>query len=812
MRNLDDGYLGRGGGAPDEATGRSPGKRTLTMGLAGTRAASDAPSVQRAPATAASLVPGEDPFGMHLPDAGAVQRLAADGVAGPAVELPHHQSIAASFGRHDVSGVAAHVGGPAADAAERMGAEAYATGHHVAFRAAPDLHTAAHEAAHVIQQRAGVQLAGGVGEAGDVYERGADAVADRVVRGESAEDLLDDMAGAGGTAATPPVQQRKGDFAALRKQRESSTVLVELEKQLRKATLLAQTEESVTLLLEGEHEPLALPREVVESEAFGLLDQAVPLDPMAEKRVGVNKQGNLVEAFTRLVDGKGEIKEEHLRLLMEAHDTSKSAAEFATAQRAYQVMLLDVFKLSPGDVMNVHRSAGFEYEFGRFVDPARPQITIEPELLRSHVTMAVSPPWSPLFGGRAACFRLETDSYNSLELVTPPFVILICGETGGHYAAMHQLYSTTTLGLGGLMQEARPEKKSESSSSDDGPSGSTDVIGVPISKQLPLLAKLLGTPEWMWEGETPTETFLFTFQSSKHGSKAYGQANLSMTPEEILTAAALMPSWNEEQDNLGLSSAKQAKSVPTTVSENIAQLMFSAAGFGKDIKLDGAIQLYARSASNLVGLPSIRYRQASGLRPEEGNLATSIKETLLLWVKDFPHAILGDALCGTEQAGPFIEALLATRDKAWELIATALEQNVQVLALESTKKVKAMASMDRVKPLLLQLPPNERLPAKRRYDEGTHPEQEPLQTGAKAAAMALDLALTEYRNMVDLVASTLKGAPYEKKHTKEEGTEQFGDGYGVRKDTYLDRAPGERRLRVAEVRDTSHLERMQKLL
>lgn len=41
---------------------------------------------------------------------------------------------------------------------------------------------------------------------------------------------------------------------------------------------------------------------------------------------------------------------------------------------------------------------------------------------------------------------------------------------------------------------------------------------------------------------------------------------------------------------------------------------------------------------------------------------------------------------------------------------------------------------------------------------------------------------------------------------------QFGDGYGVRKDTYLDRAPGDRRLRVAEVRDTSHLERMQKLL
>jgi len=48
----------------------------------------------------------------------------------------------------------------------------------------------AHEAAHVIQQRGGVQLKGGVGEAGDAYERQADEVADRVVQGESAEELL----------------------------------------------------------------------------------------------------------------------------------------------------------------------------------------------------------------------------------------------------------------------------------------------------------------------------------------------------------------------------------------------------------------------------------------------------------------------------------------------------------------------------------------------------------------------------------------------------------------------------------------------
>jgi hypothetical protein len=128
----------------------------------------------------------------------AVPQVAANGVAGSGVagsggELPHRPTIQQLFGRHDVSGVKAHVGGEAATASRAIGAEAYATGNHVAFAGAPSLHTAAHEAAHVVQQRAGVQLKGGVGESGDPYERHADAVADRVVAGQSAEALLDTM-------------------------------------------------------------------------------------------------------------------------------------------------------------------------------------------------------------------------------------------------------------------------------------------------------------------------------------------------------------------------------------------------------------------------------------------------------------------------------------------------------------------------------------------------------------------------------------------------------------------------------------------
>jgi hypothetical protein len=132
---------------------------------------------------------------------GDVQATAQAGVARGGGRLPHLDAIQRSFGRHDVAGIEAHVGGAAADAADALGADAYATGHHVAFASEPDLFVAAHEAAHVVQQRTGVSLLGGVGAADDVHEQHADAVAARVVRGESAVGLLDEYRGGGVPAA-----------------------------------------------------------------------------------------------------------------------------------------------------------------------------------------------------------------------------------------------------------------------------------------------------------------------------------------------------------------------------------------------------------------------------------------------------------------------------------------------------------------------------------------------------------------------------------------------------------------------------------
>lgn len=142
---------------------------------------------------------------------GPVHEAAQRGTAGAGSALPHLAEIQRCFGpQHDLSGIRAHVGGEAAAASRQIGAKAFATGDAVAFRDQPDLHTAAHEAAHVVQQRAGVHLKGGVGEKDDPYERHADAVADRVVQGQPAGDLLRPGPGGGATAA---VQRSPDDEA-----------------------------------------------------------------------------------------------------------------------------------------------------------------------------------------------------------------------------------------------------------------------------------------------------------------------------------------------------------------------------------------------------------------------------------------------------------------------------------------------------------------------------------------------------------------------------------------------------------------------
>jgi len=147
--------------------------------------------------------------GARVASPATIYETAVAGVHGQGALLPHLDRIQASFGRYDVTTVRGHVDGAASQAAREINASAYALDGHVAFDGHPDVFTAAHEAAHIVQQRAGVQLKGGIGAIGDRFERHADAVAGEVVAGRSAEHLLDQHAPDKRQPKSSPVVQRE---------------------------------------------------------------------------------------------------------------------------------------------------------------------------------------------------------------------------------------------------------------------------------------------------------------------------------------------------------------------------------------------------------------------------------------------------------------------------------------------------------------------------------------------------------------------------------------------------------------------------
>jgi hypothetical protein len=154
---------------------------------AASRSTANAPR-QTAPRGPAAGVPR---FLARGADPRTVGEAARSGMHGGAQRLPYRERLQSAFGpTHDLSAVEAHVGSESAAACDTLGAEAFTAGSSVAFRSSPGLWLAAHEAAHVVQQRHGQTPPGGLDSPGDRYERDASAVADRVVAGKSAADLL----------------------------------------------------------------------------------------------------------------------------------------------------------------------------------------------------------------------------------------------------------------------------------------------------------------------------------------------------------------------------------------------------------------------------------------------------------------------------------------------------------------------------------------------------------------------------------------------------------------------------------------------
>lgn len=213
---------------------------------------------------------------------------AAAGRMSASQPLPHLDAIGRSFGAgHDLSSVRAQVGGPAVGWNGLLGSSAFTRGERIAFSAAPSLDEAAHEAAHVVQQRGGARPPGGLSRAGDRWEREADAVAARVTRGESAADLLPAPAPPV-SDADAPVQRRliatgtDADFDRFRAMAETASGLV----------LSRDPATNVVTAIASSVTPATSP-------AFAAVLTRIMDDPAqdAEAQFGTHQAGVLVGAF-----------------------------------------------------------------------------------------------------------------------------------------------------------------------------------------------------------------------------------------------------------------------------------------------------------------------------------------------------------------------------------------------------------------------------------------------------------------------------------------------------------------------------------
>ncbi|MCA9540879.1 MAG: DUF4157 domain-containing protein [Myxococcales bacterium] len=182
-----------------------PMPRTFTMSeLTGERAASRGAGAGAAREAASAPRVGNQAAGRLL-DGHTARDLALAGLSGGRA-LPHVDHLQPLFGRYALDGIRSHEGPSTRAAAARLGATGFALGEDVGFTRPPTLVEAAHEATHVVAQRARVMPSDGLGRSGDRFEKLAESVADRAGRGLSVERVLDGAVGRGGERPQPGAQ------------------------------------------------------------------------------------------------------------------------------------------------------------------------------------------------------------------------------------------------------------------------------------------------------------------------------------------------------------------------------------------------------------------------------------------------------------------------------------------------------------------------------------------------------------------------------------------------------------------------------
>lgn len=483
-----------------------------------------------------------------------------------------------------------------------------------------------------------------------------------------------------------------------------------------------------------------------------------------------------------------------------------SVKEFVAHQQAYQNELAS--KFTPASIMSSHRSVGFEYEFT--------QHSLGDDF-PSHVSLARSKPLSNLF--KLSC-ELETDSGAVVEIGLPPFLVPNNHDGTVNKSELDQIHTA--------MQDTMAKIRNE-------------AHNVPLVRLVEIIEKHgLGTGWEMSAPKLPAQAGLTVTQPTGgklagkgDGPNIYSQMNISLTGDESAQFIA--------------SAKEKFKSLPNFAEEGILGTTFNELeGLAKETLGEHAAQAthLNKALANILAIPSILLQKiASEELPREQDLSSAVKELYSLWVKDSLPNILATSSASGERLQDFartasahvLQKLEGVPDQMQEISFKRDKENASWKKAESFCDALDYAGCAELLRTLKHSVPEEHksevvkltLELQNMMEESGDYTAETERTlgdradeifAARSAAIgaAIGAKIAE-TDRATIIAGITTQAKDEVKnlvalmHSPDAvqvarttfGEETFGDGKGVRKDTFIPQAAGPiagLRTSVAEVR------------
>ncbi len=419
----------------------------------------------------------------------------------------------------------------------------------------------------------------------------------------------------------------------------------------------------------------------------------------------------------------------------------KNTKEITDAQRTYQNWLSG--KIGSEKIMDTHRSVGFEYEFATYSIPK------EGLEIDSHKEIGHSRQLSSLF---STPFKLETDSDNEIEIVTPPLIIAdIDGEINKEAADnIYTFYKDSAIDL------------------------RDDNLGKKI-KTINLVDKGFGN---VWKFDKAAGDLAISAGREKHADsddQIYSQMNISLTPGEIsdfMDAQSL--DWADDRDAETL----EGTDLFSNAYFRILNLLEEGSPGADEVRTLNV--LISRALSNILALPSIILNQEYRDKGLLDSKHSAVKETFGIWVKDTIQSILCYFEAEDGQTNKIVkEAVGSNVDGILEILEQELltDQNIAFPRADIT-------------------------------EEGGDKLQAEIN---KRNSDFADQVKTEARASITKIIRALEGDdPLFDYDTKflDESFQDDDAGYGVRKDTYVEIPSGEdRSLHLAEIRGDETVEK-----